>query len=76
MRDPLPPRLLRLRAIQADNDFRHAARTGEPPEVILRLWKRKELYALRYQFECRRAELGPKFRFYHELREAQKRRAA
>lgn len=76
MCDPLPLRLLRLFAIQTDNDFRHAARTGEPPEVIVALWKRKELYALRYEFECRRVELGKKFRFYHELREAQRRRAA
>jgi hypothetical protein len=36
-------REIRLRALMADNDFRHAARTGADPDAIKALWMRKEL---------------------------------
>lgn len=69
-------RELRLRALQSDNDFRHAARIGAAPDEIRALWLRKELYALRYRFERLRVEQGEKFKFYHELRVLQKERRA
>lgn len=69
-------RFIRLRALQADNDFRHAARTGADPDEIKRLWFRRELWRLRLHFATRAAELGPKYNFFHELRVLQRERRA
>ena len=69
-------RELRLRALMADNDFRHAARTGAHPDEIKRLWVRKELWRLRLHFAARAAELGPRYNFWHELRVLQRERRA
>lgn len=69
-------REIRLRALQADNDFRHAARTGANPGEIVRLWKRKEYWSARLRFATLRAEKGEKYRFYHEFKVWQKERRA
>ncbi len=76
MLQPLTFREIRLRALQADNDFRHAARTGAEPNEVLRLWWRKEYWAAREYFERLRAEKGDKFRFYHEFKVWQRARRA
>ena len=45
-------RYIRLRAIQAENDYYHAARTGAEPTEVLRLWRRKDYWAARLRFEA------------------------
>lgn len=67
---------IRLRALMADNDFRHAARTGADPDEIVRLWKRKWYWAARVHFAQRAIELGPRYNFWHELRVLQRERRA
>lgn len=69
-------REIRLRAIQAENDYYHAARTGAEPTEALRLWRRKEYWAAREYFERLRIENGEKFRFYHEFKVWQRARRA
>ena len=69
-------REIRLRALMAENDFYHAARTGAEPNEVLRLWRRKEYWAARLYFERLRAEKGDKFRFYHEFKVWQRARRA
>lgn len=69
-------REIRLRAIQAENDYYHAARTGAEPTEVLRLWRRKDYWAARLRFERLRIELGDKFNFWHELHVWQRERRA
>ena len=69
-------REIRLRALMAENDFYHAARTGAEPNEVLRLWRRKEYWAAREYFERLRIEKGDKFRFYHEFKVWQRARRA
>ena len=69
-------REIRLRALMADNDFQHAARTGADPNEIVRLWRRKEYWSARLRFARLRIEKGDKFRFFHEFRVWQRERRA
>jgi hypothetical protein len=69
-------REIRLRAIQAENDYYHAARTGAEPTEVLRLWRRKDYWAARLRFERLRIELGDRYNFWHELHVWQRERRA
>ena len=69
-------RYIRLRAIQAENDYYHAARTGADPSEVLRLWRRKEYWAARLRFERLRVEKGARFNFWYELHVWQRERRA
>lgn len=69
-------REIRLRAIQAENDYYHAARTGADPSEVLRLWRRKDYWAARLRFERLRIELGDRYNFWHELHVWQRERRA
>jgi hypothetical protein len=69
-------REIRLRAIQAENDYYHAARTGAEPTEVLRLWRRKDYWAARLRFERLRIEKGDRFNFWYELHVWQRERRA
>ena len=69
-------REIRLRALMAENDFYHAARTGAEQSEIVRLWRRKEYWGARLYFETLRIEKGRKFNWHHEFRVWQRARRA